>query len=148
MSFDADSFSTGAMPFTLPEMVELASILRDVCLGLVELAYPETRAPTAFTFTKTRPIASASSSSSSQETKLWMHLFKVNFEKFLLSNSVRFRSLNKKFCLVVGSQLGQAAAYERHSTNVLSQLGMDNGADRTSARKKRPDFVAQARKDA
>jgi hypothetical protein len=31
------------MPFTLKELVKMSQSLRDVALGLVELAYPESR---------------------------------------------------------------------------------------------------------
>ena len=65
---------SGAMPFSLNEMVELASILRDVCLGLVELAYPDTRPSTSFNFIKTR----TSTGNTQEDTRLWMHLFKVS----------------------------------------------------------------------
>jgi ubiquitin-protein ligase E3 C len=61
------------MPFSLNEVVELASILRDVCLGLVELAYPDTRPSTSFNFIKTR----TSTGNTQEDTRLWMHLFKV-----------------------------------------------------------------------
>lgn len=70
----SDSVPTAAMPFTLSEVAELASVLRDVCLGLVELAYPETRSNASFTFSKARPTAAGSGD---QDTRLWMHLFKV-----------------------------------------------------------------------
>ena len=62
------------MPFSLNEVVELASILRDVCLGLVELAYPDTRPSTSFNFIKTR----TSTGNTQEDTRLWMHLFKVS----------------------------------------------------------------------
>jgi ubiquitin-protein ligase E3 C len=62
------------MPFSLTEVVELASILRDVCLGLVELAYPDTRPSTSFNFVKTR---TTSTGNTQEDTRLWMHLFKV-----------------------------------------------------------------------
>ena len=62
----------GAMPFTLPEIVDLASTLRDVCLGLVEVAYPDSRPNTAFNFSRNRTAAV-----NEEETRLWMHLFKV-----------------------------------------------------------------------
>lgn len=65
---------SGAMPFNLSEVVELASMLRDVCLGLVELAYPDTRPNTSFSLAKAR-----NSSSDNEDTRLWMHLFKVTF---------------------------------------------------------------------
>ena len=68
--------STGGMPFTLSEMAELASVLRDVCLRLVELAYPEKRSNASFSFTsESRPT---SSSNSDQDTRIWMHLYKVS----------------------------------------------------------------------
>ena len=31
------------MPFTLPELVVMSRALRDACMGIVELAHPETR---------------------------------------------------------------------------------------------------------
>ena len=64
----------GAMPFSLSEIRELASTLRDVCVGLVELAYPDCRPSTAFNFSK----QSSSAVNCREDTRLWMHLFKVD----------------------------------------------------------------------
>ena len=69
------------MPFSLNEVVELASILRDVCLGLVELAYPDTRPSTSFNFVKTR------TGNTEEDTRYWMHLFKVRFAYFFKTYS-------------------------------------------------------------
>ena len=63
----------GAMPFNLAEIRELASTLRDICVGLVELAYPDSRPSTAFNFSKQR----SSTVTRGEDTRLWMHLFKV-----------------------------------------------------------------------
>lgn len=63
------------MPFSLSEMIELASILRDVCLGLVELAYPDSRPTASFSLAK----AKIPGNNAEEDTRLWMHLFKVQF---------------------------------------------------------------------
>lgn len=38
-----NSIPTPLMPFSITEVVALSAVLKDVCLGLVELAFPETR---------------------------------------------------------------------------------------------------------
>ncbi|XP_057365077.1 ubiquitin-protein ligase E3C-like [Daphnia carinata] len=81
----------GAMPFKLYEVVELASTLRDVCLGLVELAYPDTRPSTSFNFIKTR----TSTGNSEEDTRIWMHLFKSTVN---LVSQLHTRDTRRPFC--------------------------------------------------
>ncbi|XP_046457732.1 ubiquitin-protein ligase E3C-like isoform X1 [Daphnia pulex] len=83
---------SGAMPFSLTEVVELASILRDVCLGLVELAYPDTRPSTSFNFVKTR---TTSTGNTQEDTRLWMHLFKSTVN---LVSQLHTRDTRRPFC--------------------------------------------------
>lgn len=84
-----------AMPFTLSEVVDLASILRDVCIGLVELAYPDTRPNTSsFSFASGKSRA-GSSGPSAGETRLWMHLFKSVVS---LVRQLHTRDTRRQFC--------------------------------------------------
>ena len=66
------------MPFTLSEVVELASILRDVCIELVEFTYPENRTierqSSVYNFSKQRPV----SYTVEEDTRFWLHLFQVS----------------------------------------------------------------------
>ena len=75
----------GAMPFSLAEIRELASTLRDICVGLVELAYPDSRPSAAFNFSKQRSTATRG-----EDTRLWMHLFKVDTHLFIVHRSTEF----------------------------------------------------------
>jgi len=77
------------MPFNLDEIRELASTLRDVCVGLVALAYPDSRPSTGFNFSKQR----SSTASQGEDTRLWMHLFKVDTHTPTLTFTFRLSKL-------------------------------------------------------
>jgi len=80
----------GAMPFSLAEIRELASTLRDICVGLVELAYPDSRPSAAFNFSKQRSTATRG-----EDTRLWMHLFKSAVH---LVRQLHTRDTRRPFC--------------------------------------------------
>jgi ubiquitin-protein ligase E3 C len=91
--FNDSGSINGAMPFKLSEVVDLASNLRDVCIGLVELAYPDTRPPgSSFSFTKTRTTHTVANE---EETRLWMHLFKSAVN---LVRQLHTRDTRRQFC--------------------------------------------------
>ena len=71
-----------SMPFTLSELVPMMTQLRDVCLGIIELAHPDAK-PTVNedyrialkrTGVKTR---TNNTKESTRQTMQWGHLFKV-----------------------------------------------------------------------
>lgn len=92
--YNESAMNLGAMPFTLEQVVEFASILRDVCLGLVELAYPETR-PNAAVFSFAKASRSSTENSSPEDTRLWMHLFKSTVN---LVRQLHTRDTRRLFC--------------------------------------------------
>lgn len=51
-------------PFSVDELVKMSASLRDVCVGLVELAHPDTR---------------MSAVTDTSYTSMWAHCFKVGF---------------------------------------------------------------------
>lgn len=88
------------MPFTLEELVVLSRCLRDACLGIIKLAYPETRPEVreeyATAFQSIGVTASAEVQQCVQvEQKRWIQLFKVitNLVKMLKSRDTR-----RNFC--------------------------------------------------
>lgn len=66
------------MPFTLTEIVSVSSILKDISLGLVDLAFPETKSSindhykAALTFSH-----KANETVSAVNKAMWPHLLKV-----------------------------------------------------------------------
>ena len=70
------------MPFSLSELVPISLALRDACLGIIELAYPDTRPILAEQYRKVfKSIGLTdhrlSASDLDQQTQTWAHLFKV-----------------------------------------------------------------------
>lgn len=66
-----------AMPFTIAELAVLSGHLKGVCLGLVELAFPDTR-PTVRDDYKNAVLGPMSAVQSRHDTQIWTHLFKVS----------------------------------------------------------------------
>ncbi|XP_015521284.1 ubiquitin-protein ligase E3C [Neodiprion lecontei] len=85
--------SQQTMPFTTVELVPLSAHLKGVCLGLVELAFPDTR-PTVRDDYKTA-VLGASATQTHQNTQMWVHLFKVTVG---LLRQLHTRDLRKQFC--------------------------------------------------
>uniref|UniRef100_A0A8C5LBI6 Ubiquitin-protein ligase E3C n=3 Tax=Jaculus jaculus TaxID=51337 RepID=A0A8C5LBI6_JACJA len=88
------------MPFTLEELVVLSRCLRDACLGIIKLAYPETKPEVREEYvTAFQSIGVTTSSEMQQciqmEQKRWIQLFKVitNLVKMLKSRDTR-----RNFC--------------------------------------------------
>ncbi|KAG8506111.1 Ubiquitin-protein ligase E3C, partial [Galemys pyrenaicus] len=70
------------MPFTLDELVVLSRCLRDACLGIIKLAYPETKPEVREEYTAAFRSVGATASADVQrcfqaEQKRWVQLFKV-----------------------------------------------------------------------
>ena len=71
------------MPFTLDELVTISLRLKEVSLGLVELAFPESRPSvredyrTAVSTLNDHPLVSPTT----RDTQMWAHLFKVKYIK-------------------------------------------------------------------
>jgi ubiquitin-protein ligase E3 C len=71
------------MPFTLEELILLSRCLRDACLGIIKLAYPETRPEVREEYiTAFQSIGVTASAEMQQciqvEQKRWVQLFKVH----------------------------------------------------------------------
>ncbi|GAB1289498.1 Ubiquitin-protein ligase E3C [Apodemus speciosus] len=88
------------MPFTLEELILLSRCLRDACLGIIKLAYPETKPEVREEYvTAFQSIGVTTNSEMQQciqmEQKRWVQLFKVitNLVKMLKSRDTR-----RNFC--------------------------------------------------
>lgn len=74
------------MPFTLPELVTLSRCLRDACLGIIKLAYPETKTEHREEYMAAfRSVGVKTNTEVQQhiraEQKRWVQLFKVQRTK-------------------------------------------------------------------
>lgn len=70
------------MPFTLSELVNLSRCLRDACLGIIKLAYPETKTEHREEYMAAfRSVGVKTNTEVQQriqaEQKRWVQLFKV-----------------------------------------------------------------------
>lgn len=74
--FVAGAFLT-TMPFHLSALVPLSLTLKEVCLGLVELAFPDSRPSIRSDYHSAVHGRERHSTVSNQETQMWAHLFKV-----------------------------------------------------------------------
>ncbi|XP_072763602.1 ubiquitin-protein ligase E3C [Anoplolepis gracilipes] len=83
-----------AMPFTIAELAVLSGHLKGVCLGLVELAFPDTR-PTVRDDYKNAVLGPTSAVQSRHDTQIWTHLFKVTVG---LLRQLHTRDLRRQFC--------------------------------------------------
>ncbi|XP_022369655.1 ubiquitin-protein ligase E3C isoform X1 [Enhydra lutris kenyoni] len=88
------------MPFTLEELIALSRCLRDACLGIIKLAYPETKPEVREEYITAFQSVGVTTSSEMQqciqmEQKRWVQLFKVitNLVKMLKSRDAR-----RNFC--------------------------------------------------
>ncbi|GAB1868523.1 HECT-type E3 ubiquitin transferase [Camponotus japonicus] len=83
-----------AMPFTIAELAVLSGHLKGVCLGLVELAFPDTR-PTVRDDYKNAVLGPTSTVQGRHDTQIWTHLFKVMVG---LLRQLHTRDLRRQFC--------------------------------------------------
>uniref|UniRef100_A0A672J7R4 Ubiquitin-protein ligase E3C n=1 Tax=Salarias fasciatus TaxID=181472 RepID=A0A672J7R4_SALFA len=88
------------MPFTLSELVTLSRCLRDACLGIIKLAYPETKTEHREEYMAAfRSVGVKTNTAVQQriqaEQKRWVQLFKVITN---LVKMVKARDIRKPFC--------------------------------------------------
>ncbi|BFZ16582.1 hypothetical protein BsWGS_19621 [Bradybaena similaris] len=99
--FYGDTDASGSiMPFSLDEVVLMCQSLRDTCLGIIELAHPDSRVAISNDYRealkKTGALGSTSSSDDSPEqTKQWAYLFKVTST---LVRQLHSRDSRRPFC--------------------------------------------------
>ena len=76
---------TSSMPFSLVELVPMTLMLRDSCLGIIELAHPDAKPMVteeykeALRMTGVREI---NKQTRDEETRRWAYLFKVKFAEW------------------------------------------------------------------
>ncbi|KAJ9576987.1 hypothetical protein L9F63_006424 [Diploptera punctata] len=97
--FYADDNHSGSllttMPFPLSALVPLSLTLKEVCLGLVELAFPDSRPSVRDDYRTAVHGREQPSTVSSQDTQMWSHLFKVTVG---LVRQLHARDIRRPFC--------------------------------------------------
>lgn len=87
------------VPFTLKELIGVTLTLRDACLGLIELAYPDTRSILNEEYQQAFRSVSNSQSYRSGNTKeqaeVWSYMFKVVVN---LVRQLHSRDTRRPFC--------------------------------------------------
>lgn len=83
------------MPFKLSEIVSLSSFLKDLSLGLVELAFPETRTSINDHYRSVLQFNQGSNDGNAASTSKWPHLLKVCVS---LLRQLHTRDLRRGFC--------------------------------------------------
>lgn len=85
------------MPFQLNEIVSLSSFLKDLSLGLVELAFPEIRTSVNdhYRFVLQQSTAASVSDAKISNQSMWPHLLKVCVS---LLRQLHTRDLRRGFC--------------------------------------------------
>ncbi|XP_045352281.1 ubiquitin-protein ligase E3C isoform X2 [Leopardus geoffroyi] len=91
---------SSTMPFTLEELIMLSRCLRDACLGIIKLAYPETKPEVREEYiTAFQSIGVTTNSEMQQciqmEQKRWIQLFKVITS---LVKMLKSRDTRRNFC--------------------------------------------------
>ncbi|KYM98999.1 PREDICTED: ubiquitin-protein ligase E3C [Cyphomyrmex costatus] len=94
MSNDCTYIQQNAMPFTIAELAVMSGHLKGVCLGLVELAFPDTR-PTVRDDYRNAVLGLTSAIQCRHDTQIWTHLFKVTVG---LLRQLHTRDLRRQFC--------------------------------------------------
>lgn len=74
------------MPFQLHELVPMTQILRDVCLGIIELAHPDTKPALKSAYTTALhsvgvPHKTYTEEELYKQRETWAYLFKVSNQK-------------------------------------------------------------------
>ncbi|CAB1349479.1 unnamed protein product [Coregonus sp. 'balchen'] len=92
--------NTSMMPFMLSELVNLSRLLRDACLGIIKLAYPETKTEHREEYMAAfRSVGVKTNIEVQQriqaEQKRWVQLFKVITN---LVKMVKARDIRRPFC--------------------------------------------------
>ncbi|XP_034032519.1 ubiquitin-protein ligase E3C [Thalassophryne amazonica] len=97
---EAGQMQSSMMPFTLSELVTLSRCLRDACLGIIKLAYPETKTEHREEYMAAfRSVGVKTDTEVQQriqtEQKCWVQLFKVITN---LVKMVKARDIRRPFC--------------------------------------------------
>lgn len=66
--YDLDESTNNPLRFTASDLVSITSILKDVALGLIELAYPDSR-PSIMPY--------SNNINQNAQTSIWSHLLRV-----------------------------------------------------------------------
>jgi len=90
----AGAFLT-TVPFNISQLVPLSLTLKEVCLGLVELAFPDSRPTVRDDCRSAVRGRERHSAVSNQETQMWAHLFKVTVG---LVRQLHARDIRRPFC--------------------------------------------------
>ncbi|XP_071954311.1 ubiquitin-protein ligase E3C-like isoform X2 [Antedon mediterranea] len=94
--FHANQTGYSLMPFNLPELVNMSLILRDACLGMIELALPESHVGLGENYSKAMAsIGRIHTSYAPDQVAQWMHVFKVASH---LVKQLHSRDIRKTFC--------------------------------------------------
>lgn len=102
--FYGDEVASGAnakiwMPFTLSELVPMSLSLRDVTLGLIELAFPQSRPAVREEYQQAvksvRNIDDHLDAINNTDTQIWSHLFKITVN---LVRQLYTRDTRRQFC--------------------------------------------------
>lgn len=77
--------NASSMPFDLAEVMQMVIALRDVCLGIIELAYPDAKPTVNDDYRqalKTVGVKAKQTNSRDidRQTRQWEYLFKVHFQ--------------------------------------------------------------------
>lgn len=87
--------SPPTMPFTLQSLVQLSLTLKEVSLGLVELAFPDSRPSVRDDYKAAVRGREQASPACPQDTQMWAHLFKVTVG---LVRQLHSRDIRRPFC--------------------------------------------------
>ncbi|CAH1243767.1 UBE3C [Branchiostoma lanceolatum] len=89
-----------AMPFRLSDLVSMSAVLRDVCVGIIELAIPDTKPTVGEDYRKAMNSVGARVSDGAdldfqRQTEDWAHLFKVITH---VVAQLKARDTRQRFC--------------------------------------------------
>ncbi|XP_070563134.1 ubiquitin-protein ligase E3C-like [Ptychodera flava] len=92
--------SRSLMPFRLSELVQMSLTLRDACLGMIELAHPETKPSVTEDYMKAMTSVGVvrdiiSPQDLQKQTENWAHVFKVTTQ---LVKQLHERDIRRQFC--------------------------------------------------
>ncbi|XP_065339203.1 ubiquitin-protein ligase E3C [Cloeon dipterum] len=122
--FWGESQGGNSMPFTVPELIPLSTEMKGVCLGLIRLAFPESRMQVRAEYLN---VVRPNHQSKSTNTSIWRHLFNVSVD---LLRALHARDTRRSFCPddhwiaagVIVPGLGLSKLNMRHSYKPFKRL--------------------------
>ena len=96
--FGLVSAPSRSMPFTIEELIPMCQMLRDTCLGIIELAHPDARFTIKDTYKKALEktgVPSRAGEEHDKETNRWTYLFRVISS---LVRQLHTRDTRRQFC--------------------------------------------------